>query len=165
LLTADEVNLAPDAVLQAIEMALDTGILQLTDSSSAQNFDKVIKCHADFRLFATQNPGTGFFKGKREKLSASFLGRFVPVVFKELPKSDWVKIVVEKLLRVAPSGETETSLTAWATHLVNFHVSVQETVVPPHDGRVRPPFPEPAAYAETYVCCNANVVKGVLLGT
>lgn len=48
-LLLDEVNLAPDAVLQAIEIALDSGILQLTDSSSAQNYDKVIRRHPDFR--------------------------------------------------------------------------------------------------------------------
>ncbi len=52
-LLLDEVNLAPDAVLQAIEMALDTGILQLTDSSSAQNFDRVIRRHSDFRKYHT----------------------------------------------------------------------------------------------------------------
>lgn len=102
-------------------------------------------------LFATQNPGTGFFKGKREKLSASFLGRFVPLIFKELPRSDWVDIVFRKLSQVAPVGESEASLRGWATRLVDFHVSFQEYVQPPEGARSghRVPFPEPCAYAET----------------
>ncbi len=40
--------------------------------------------HPQFRLFCTQNPNTGMFKGKREKLSASFLDRFCGVVFEPL---------------------------------------------------------------------------------
>ena len=102
-------------------------------------------------LFATQNPGTGFFKGKREKLSASFLSRFVPVVFKELPKSDWVEVVYRKLAAAAPAGESDSSLRGWASRLVDFHVSFQECVTPTDAsaGRHHAAFPEPSAYAET----------------
>ena len=73
-LLLDEFNLAPDNVLSSIESALDTSVLILPiDSveSSEQTVDKKyleIPMHSNFRLFCTQNPSTGLFKGKRENL-------------------------------------------------------------------------------------------------
>ncbi|CAF4763759.1 unnamed protein product, partial [Rotaria sp. Silwood1] len=94
----DELNLAQDTVLQAIESALDTRRLILRNLSSVEESLKNYKMHENFRLFATQNPNTGFFKGKREKLSPSFLSRFRPIIFTELPESEWCDIVQERLL-------------------------------------------------------------------
>jgi len=74
-LLLDELNLAPDIVLQCVETALDTGKLQLGTMSTVST--EAIQMHPSFRLFAAQNPGTGFFKGKREALSATFLDRCV----------------------------------------------------------------------------------------
>lgn len=64
-LLLDEINLAKDIVLQCIEEALDTKILTLRDYSSVENASKAItiKMGDGFRLFATQNPNTGFYKG------------------------------------------------------------------------------------------------------
>ncbi|CAF3688580.1 unnamed protein product [Rotaria sp. Silwood1] len=93
----DELNLAQDTVLQAIESALDTRQLIIRNASSAQQSVVVHRMHPDFRLFATQNPNTGFFKGKREKLSPSFLSRFRPLIFKELPDCEWREIVQQRL--------------------------------------------------------------------
>ncbi|CAF4415448.1 unnamed protein product [Rotaria sp. Silwood2] len=89
----DELNLAQDTVLQAIESALDTHRLTIHNTSSAQESIIVHQMHHDFRLFATQNPNTGFFKDKREKLSASFLSRFRPIVFAELSDSECHEII------------------------------------------------------------------------
>ena len=72
-LLLDELNLAPDNVLQCIETALDMGKLQLGGLSAFST--EAVQMHPNFRLFAAQNPGTGFFKGKREALSATFLDR------------------------------------------------------------------------------------------
>ena len=94
----DELNLGQDTVLQAIESALDTRRLILQNSSSAEQSLIVHSMHKNFRLFATQNPNTGFFKGKREKLSPSFLSRFRPIIFKELPDNEWCEIAERRLL-------------------------------------------------------------------
>ena len=87
-LLLDELNLAQDIVLQCIESAIDSRVLVLHDSSSATNHTRTIKMHENFRLFATQNPATGKFKGKREALSSSFLDRFTPLVFQSVPVYD-----------------------------------------------------------------------------
>ncbi|CAF5060081.1 unnamed protein product, partial [Rotaria sp. Silwood1] len=94
----DELNLAQDTVLQAIESALDRRQLTIRNGSSAQQSVVVYHMHENFRLFATQNPNTGFFKNKREKLSPSFLSRFRPLIFKELPDIEWREIAHKKLL-------------------------------------------------------------------
>lgn len=96
-LLLDELNLAQDVILRSIETALDSGVLTLYDSSDAQQPTKTISRHAKFRLFATQNPNAGFFKGKREKLSASFLDRFRIVIFEPLQKDDLTQIVKKKI--------------------------------------------------------------------
>jgi hypothetical protein len=61
-LLLDEINLAQDNVLQCIEEALDTQTLCIKDSSNASGSLRVFKMHPSFRLFATQNPNSGFFK-------------------------------------------------------------------------------------------------------
>lgn len=61
-LLLDEINLAQDNVLQCIEEAIDTGTLVIKDSSEASAHVKKIPMHENFRLFATQNPNSGFFK-------------------------------------------------------------------------------------------------------
>ncbi|CAF3506451.1 unnamed protein product [Rotaria sp. Silwood1] len=118
----DELNLAQDTVLQAIESALDTRQLTINKNSSVQDAKVTYKMHEDFRLFATQNPSTGFFRNKREKLSSSFLSRFRPLIFSELPNSEWCYIVQQRL---KPYLETEAE--HYADLLVNsFHMKVKE---------------------------------------
>ncbi|CAF3117064.1 unnamed protein product [Rotaria sp. Silwood2] len=102
-LLLDELNLAQDTVLRAIESALDTGMLTIHNTSSAQEPIIVHRRHKDFRLFATQNPNSGFFTGKREQLSASFLSRFRPMIFKQLPDEEWRQIVETRLLQGFPN--------------------------------------------------------------
>ena len=97
-LLLDEMNLAPDSVLQCIEHALDTQILTLNDPCNATESQISIPMHHDFRLFGTQNPNTGFFKGKREKLSLSLLDRFTVYFFDEFSDHEWTEIIKEKLL-------------------------------------------------------------------
>ena len=96
-LLLDELNLAPDIVLQSIESALDNDVLHLFDQTNANASNVVIEKHKNFRLFATQNPNSGFFKGKREKLSNSFLDRFRIIVFKDLDADELVDVVISKL--------------------------------------------------------------------
>lgn len=56
-LLLDELNLAPDTVLQCIEQALDTGVLQLPGHGSEPG--AAIRHAEGFRLFATLNPNSG----------------------------------------------------------------------------------------------------------
>ncbi|CAF4290181.1 unnamed protein product, partial [Rotaria magnacalcarata] len=116
-LLLDELNLAQDTVLQAIESALDTCQLTINNTSSSQDPVIIHRKHNDFRLFATQNPNSGFFKGKREKLSASSLSRFRPMIFKEMPDEEWRQIVEIRLKSYFP--ERAKSLSEDLVHKFN----------------------------------------------
>ena len=96
-LLLDEMNLAPDNVLQSIENALDSETLILHNPCDSTKSIEIVKKDPKFRLFATQNPSVGFFKGKREKLSQSLLDRFTIYYFDELPTDEWVEIAKKQL--------------------------------------------------------------------
>ncbi len=110
VLLLDELNLASDEVIAAqlvledackhallllqvlrcLELALDTGELHLRDQAPTE--EPLITRHADFRLIATQNPATGSFRGKRERLSQELLSRFTLIAFKELSPEEWEQV-------------------------------------------------------------------------
>ena len=96
-LLLDEVNLAPDQVLQRIESAVDSGKLIFSNPSNAADPTCSITQHPDFRLFCTQNLNSCFFQGKCEELSSSFLSRFRQVHFEELSAAEWKTVVRRKL--------------------------------------------------------------------
>ena len=148
-LLLDEVNLAEDRVLQCIENALDQGhmLLQTGLSANIQQKDeeetpgeegggsvqetaegtRVVKKHPNFRLFATQNPATGLFKGKRERLSSAFLDRFLPVIFNPLPREEWVDVVVRRFCQKSSMFDP-TSAQPVADLLVGFHEALVKRV-------------------------------------
>ncbi len=68
-------NRHPLSLLQALEQVLDKGRLSISDASSSGEANYVIQKKRGFRLFATQNPNTGHFRGKREPLSDSLTSR------------------------------------------------------------------------------------------
>ncbi|CAF0986919.1 unnamed protein product [Didymodactylos carnosus] len=135
----DELNLAQDTVLQAIESVLDTKNLTIRNTSSSSEPIIIHRMDKNFRLFATQNPNSGFFKGKREKLSSSFLSRFRPLIFNELPKQEWVEIVKNKLLPYFPYQ---------AEGLSQLMVSRFNECVKGELNRTDPKFEEIGPYAE-----------------
>ena len=99
---------------------------------------RTIKMNANFRLFATQNPNSGLFKGKREQLSQSLLSRFLPVTFNELPEAEWQQIVQRKFYL----GETDSLgdfFVEVAEKLVAFHTALSKL----HDGRPTDPAKDP----------------------
>lgn len=126
-LLLDEINLAQDAVLQCIEEAIDTQCLTLHDASSAANPIMTIPMHETFRLFATQNPNTGYFKGKREELSQSFTGRFISVAFCELPATEWKDVILSKLSAAATLGGN-LLLERVSCELVDHHTEFSELI-------------------------------------
>ena len=113
----DQLKLAQDIVLQAIESALDTRQLVVSHACSTEAPVLVYRMHPDFRLFAIRNPNANFFNDKREKLSPSFLSRFRPLVFKELSERECEEIVQRQLVvnfnanpRKAMSDTQQTSV-------------------------------------------------------
>ena len=139
-LLLDEMNLAPDNVLQCIENALDSKTLTLHNPCDSAKSVEVIKMNPNFRLFATQNPNVGFFKGKRERLSQSLLDRFTIYYFDELPMNEWVEIAENKLSKdkdFSPEEATELS----ETIVKKIHMNIKSKI---NDKE----FQEKAAYAE-----------------
>ena len=131
-LLLDELNLAPDIVLQRIESALDSNILQINNPTLSEP-NQHLPRHKDFRLFATQNPNTGLFKGKRETLSASLLDRFIPIIFNDFTRQEYQEIVKHKM---------EVSDNAVAEIMVKFHFRIKEMI---HSAIN--PFPEQESYS------------------
>ncbi|CAF4810853.1 unnamed protein product, partial [Rotaria sp. Silwood1] len=143
----DEINLAPSQTLQALIASLDTGKITLKDPSQV-NSVRAIQRHSDFRLFATQNPNSGFFKGKREDLPSSLLSRFVPVIFRKLPDDEWIDIIVDRLKCLKPL-ETDESLREMAEKIVKLHITI-ETLVHSDSSieNIEQRFPEIGPYTE-----------------
>ena len=88
----DELNLAPPDVLEALNRLLDDNReLRLPETG------EVITPHANFRLFATQNPAScatsGAQYGGRKPLSRAFRDRFVEIHVDEPPPDELAQIV------------------------------------------------------------------------
>ncbi|KAG8936254.1 hypothetical protein FRC02_003546 [Tulasnella sp. 418] len=81
----DEMNLAPQAVLEGLNAVLDhRGMVYIPELS--RSFQR----HPNFRIFAAQNPlGQG---GGRKGLPKSFLNRFTKVYIQEMSPSDVLSI-------------------------------------------------------------------------
>ena len=82
----DELNLAPSEVLEALNRLLDDNReLHISDTN------ELLKAHADFRLFATQNPA-GLYGG-RKVLSKAFVNRFVVFHVEDLPVEELSEVI------------------------------------------------------------------------
>ena len=137
-LLLDEMNLAPDNVLQCIENALDSKTLTLHNPCDSTKPVETITMDPNFRLFATQNPSVGFFKGKREKLSQSLLDRFTIYYFDELPTNEWIEIAKKQLDKSFSKDEADTL----SRRIVNnIHINIKAKIN-------QKEFQEKAAYAE-----------------
>ena len=91
----DELNLAPSDVLEALNRLLDDNKeLRLPETQ------EIIRPHANFMLFATQNP-PGMYGG-RKILSRAFRNRFLELHFDDLPEED-LEIILRERCRIAPS--------------------------------------------------------------
>jgi midasin (ATPase involved in ribosome maturation) len=88
-LLLDEVNLAPSAVFESMEAAIDSK--QISIEVLGQSL-QVYTMHPKLKLVATQNPNEGRFAMKRERLSIKFLSRFTPIEFSDLTSDELLKI-------------------------------------------------------------------------
>ena len=72
----DEISLADDSVLERLNSLLESDRSILVSENSENEHSDVIYAHANFRLFATMNPGGDF--GKKE-LSVALRNRFLEI--------------------------------------------------------------------------------------
>lgn len=91
----DELNLAPTDVLEALNRLLDDNKELLVPETQ-----QVIKPHANFMLFATQNP-PGMYGG-RKVLSRAFRNRFLELHFDDIPE-DELETILRERSQIAPS--------------------------------------------------------------
>lgn len=104
----DELNLAPTEVLEALNRLLDDNReLVIPETGEA------IKAHPDFVLFASQNPVTLDYAG-RKSLSRAFRNRFVDIQIDDLP-ADELGVILSVKCKIAAS--TATRMLATYTEL------------------------------------------------
>ena len=91
ILLFDEINLAPNNVLQCIQQALDNGYISVEINGNC-----LLKAnkHKKFALVATQNPNKGAFEGKRQELGLEFLSRFQKIFFLDILKDEMLEIAL-----------------------------------------------------------------------
>ena len=107
VLLLDEVNLAPNPVLQCMLSALDSE--KITQSVPGVGL-KTFYRHKNFRIIATQNPKTGSFALTRDRLSNKFLETFQVVEFPSFSEEELKAIAIEsaKKLKYLNEGEENT---------------------------------------------------------
>ena len=91
----DELNLAPTDVLEALNRLLDDNRELLIPETQ-----QVVRPHANFMLFATQNP-PGMYGG-RKILSRAFRNRFLELHFDDIPE-DELETILRERSQIAPS--------------------------------------------------------------
>ena len=89
VLLLDEVNLAPNPVLQCMLSALDSD--EITQSVPGIGL-KTFRRHENFRIVATQNPKIGSFSRMRDRLSSKFLETFQVIEFPEFSPEELSQI-------------------------------------------------------------------------
>ena len=104
----DELNLAPQAVLEGLNAMLDHRA-EVYLPELGQSFP----CPPSFRIFAAQNPVQQ--GGGRKGLPKSFLSRFTSVRFDELTPDDVVLIVCNAFPEIPP--DTLRAMIAFNTHV------------------------------------------------
>ncbi|KAF8309082.1 P-loop containing nucleoside triphosphate hydrolase protein [Clavulina sp. PMI_390] len=118
----DEMNLAPQAVLEGLNAVLDH-----RGSVFVPELGRTFEKHPSFRIFAAQNPlGQG---GGRKGLPKSFLNRFTKVYLKELLDSDLLTICQREARQLSPEA---------LASMVRFNSRLQKEVIEArtigHDG-------------------------------
>ena len=92
----DELNLAPSEVLEALNRLLDDNRELLLPETG-----EIVRPHAHFMLFATQNPPGSY--GGRKVLSRAFRNRFVQLQMDEIPTSELSQILEKRCVAMAYS--------------------------------------------------------------
>ena len=117
-LILDEINLAPENILQCIEDTLDNDEINIYISGIGKIYQKKEK---GFCLIATQNPNKGNYMNKRQNLSKSFLSHFQIIKFPCF-EIDELKEIAENLFKSFNNGrEGDEKDKLFISDLINFH--------------------------------------------
>ena len=120
VLLLDEVNLAPNPVLQCMLNALDFNkVTQNIPGFGLQTFYR----HENFRIVATQNPKKGAFIFTRDRLSNKFLETFQVIEFPKFSAEELKEIALKeaKKLKYLKNGEKNTKKEKIIFQLSEFH--------------------------------------------
>ena len=107
----DELNLANQTVLEGLNACLDHRA-----SVFIPETNETVKCHPNFRIFATQNPMKQ--GGSRKGLPKSFLNRFIRIYLDELDLEDMLVIAKSQFIRDLDEQVIET--------VVRFNVALSD---------------------------------------
>ena len=116
-LILDEINLASQEVLQCIEDALDSKVIniEIPNIGMAQQ-----EMNEGFCLIATQNPNKDKYSNKRHPLSKSFLSHFQIIKFPPF-EIDELKEIAEQLFKSFNGKEGDEKDKQFISDLINFH--------------------------------------------
>ena len=120
VLLLDEVNLAPNPVLQCMLNALDFNkVTQNIPGFGLQTFYR----HKNFRIVATQNPKKGAFIFTRDRLSNKFLETFQVIEFPKFSAEELKEIALKeaKKLKYLKNGEKNIKKEKIIFQLSEFH--------------------------------------------
>ena len=117
-LILDEINLAPEEVLQSIEEALDSGEINM-EISGIGNIN--CKKKDGFCLIATQNPNRDNYMNKRQELSKSFLSHFQIIKFPPFEIKELREIAKKLFKSFNNNDEGDEVDKKFITDLISFH--------------------------------------------
>jgi midasin (ATPase involved in ribosome maturation) len=114
----DEINLAEPSVLERINSLLDDDrSLVLTEKGNER-----IQAHPSFKAFATMNPATQKYAG-RKNLSMAMRNRFTQIWHDEMKKPDEVGAIVDFFMKKVPEGKE------LAQKMVGFQMEMKDNVM------------------------------------
>ena len=117
-LILDEINLAPQEVLQCIEDALDSKVINI-DIPSIGFVSQEMK--EGFCLIATKNPNQDKYANKRQHLSQSFLSHFQIIRFPPFEIEELEQIVKELFKSFNDGKDGNEKDNQFLLDLINFH--------------------------------------------
>ncbi len=113
----DEINLAEPSILERLNSLLDDDrAIVLTEHDGEK-----VEAHPDFRVFATMNPATSQYAGRRD-LSLAMKNRFTEQWFPELTDPGETTTIVSGWLKKVEGGEKI------AEQMVGFHYDMRSKV-------------------------------------
>lgn len=113
----DEINLAEPAILERINSLLDGDRSLVLSEKEGER----VEAHPNFRIFATMNPATSEYGGRKE-LSLAMRNRFTEIWDPGLVNNDELTEIVKVFLKKVEGGEKI------APKMVEFQAALQEKV-------------------------------------
>ncbi|MGV8121344.1 MAG: AAA family ATPase [Candidatus Xenobiia bacterium LiM19] len=114
----DEINLAEPSILERINSLLDDDrSLVLTEKGNER-----VQAHPSAKVFATMNPATGRYAGRKE-LSLAMRNRFTEIWHDEVKNPDDIATIVSFFMRKVPQGKD------LAAKMVSFQTEMKDKIM------------------------------------